>query len=665
MIFEKLYAANADILNQAVEGIGVDNPPGFPVGFLAEARQQIYKAFDSCAPSIINGFDPDLWNLLLTAAEDPETAVPDWLRTGCPSGMGDSSIAACGVLPRADHTSAAILKAQAFGLQQQAMAWQADKHRNYVSFYTEGGKLAEEEITRIAGKGFIELFDTWEQVTARWPKATASKIALLIKERPDGTMKKRIIIDLLRSGINGEVVNPERVVLPRISDFKESIIDLLETRPHEEVELCTLDFEDAFHTLLLREPDRGVLVFKTTSGWAAFRRLCCGMAAAPLVWCRVAAAGCRLGQALYHPNELRIQCFVDDPAIAVRGDQATRRKLLSFVLLLWALLGFQFQWKKGSRGRSITWIGVQFTVDVIISIHSNRLFPGVLVELTPKKLQELVDLLTEILNMTGMVPIAQVQKVAGMLSWISGIFKYVKPFNACLWGAITAHALKVADKAPRTSIKKRPSHLIFVLQIKQAIRWVHKLVTGNLRPQAGRPLQLQRWTSIETRLPEALVAVRTDASPWGMGAVLFIHGQPCEWMAIDWDKADLHLLQAILGDPAWQAEWELFAILLAIDSWLPHLQGKRAALIQTDATAALFNVERMAGRTPAMNSITAEIALRLEAADVMTTPEHVPGVLNFTCDALSRLSQGAQIPPQLVHLPRVWPRPRLPSFFWA
>ena len=107
------------------------------------------------------------------------------------------------------------------------------------------------------------------------------------------------------------------------------------------------------------------------------------------------------------------------------------------------------------------------------------------------------------------------------------------------------------------------------------------------------------------------------------------------------------------------------AILLAIDSWLPHLQGKRAALIQTDATAALFNVERMAGRTPAMNSITAEIVLRLEAADVMSTPEHVPGVLNFTCDALSRLSQGAKIPPQLAHLPRVWPRPRLPSFFWT
>ena len=48
-------------------------------------------------------------------------------------------------------------------------------------------------------------------------------------------------------------------------------------------EFCTVDFEDAFHTIRIREEDRGIAVFKTLDGWAVFDRLCCGMAAAPLV----------------------------------------------------------------------------------------------------------------------------------------------------------------------------------------------------------------------------------------------------------------------------------------------------------------------------------------------------------------------------------------------
>ena len=116
-------------------------------------------------------------------------------------------------------------------------------------------------------------------------------MALLLKEKPDGSIKSRLLIDLLRSGANGQVVVPERVVLPRLSDFVAGIIDVMEAdvgRCHGPVtdmyEICTVDFEDAFHTLHLKERDRGTMVFRTREGWAFFSRLCCGMAAAPLLW---------------------------------------------------------------------------------------------------------------------------------------------------------------------------------------------------------------------------------------------------------------------------------------------------------------------------------------------------------------------------------------------
>ncbi len=164
----------------------------------------------------------------------------------------------------------------------------------------------------------MELFGSWDEVIKRWPKATASKVAVLTKDWPDGTTKARLIIDLLRSGVNGEVVLPERSLL-RLSDLVDGMLDPMEydlgtqKAGQDLYEFATVDLEDAFHTVCLREEDREIAIFKTLRGWAVFSRLCCGMAAAPLVWCRVVAAASRLGQAVYKPDELCVQCFVDDP----------------------------------------------------------------------------------------------------------------------------------------------------------------------------------------------------------------------------------------------------------------------------------------------------------------------------------------------------------------
>jgi hypothetical protein len=187
-------------------------------------------------------------------------------------------------------------------------------------------------------------------------------VALIVKEKPDGSLKSRLIIDLLRSGVNGDVVLKERVVLPRIADFVDGIVDLMEydldspLDDDEWYDLATVDFEDAFHTILLREADRGVMAFKTLKGWAVFTRLCCGMAGAPIVWCRTSAAGCRLCQACFKPRELRIQCYVDDPALAVRGTPGQRSWLMGSALLFWVVLGFNFNGSKGARGQEVPWI---------------------------------------------------------------------------------------------------------------------------------------------------------------------------------------------------------------------------------------------------------------------------------------------------------------------
>ena len=152
--------------------------------------------------------------------------------------------------------------------------------------------------------------------------------------REDGTTKVRLTIDLRRSGGNGGVELPERVVLPRLSDLTNSVLYLMvydsetmEVQQGESIgyDLSVDDFEDAFHTLAIREQDRGVMAIRTHEGWAVSRRLCCGLAAAPLVWCRVSAAAARLGQACVLPNKPRIQICRRRPGNRHTWDAGTTR----------------------------------------------------------------------------------------------------------------------------------------------------------------------------------------------------------------------------------------------------------------------------------------------------------------------------------------------------
>ena len=631
---------------------------------LVETAQRLLRAQFGVRRNVADiVFDAPLWGALLSASGDPETEVPKWLEEGCPTGIGTSTIGSCGIFPPAAGPSSSILASRNYSLMRDTQQWKHEQHKNYVSFYVEDGKLARDEVNRIACRGFVETFGTWDEVLLRWPNAVASKVALVVKTRDDGSTKVRMIIDLRRSGGNGGVVLPERVVLPRLSDLTAGLLDLMECELHtvadeaQGYEIAVVDFEDAFHTLALREEDRGGMAIRTVGGWAVFRRLCCGMAAAPLIWCRVGAAAGRLGQALFRPQELRLQIFVDDPAIVMQGRPETRAWNLGILLLFWAALGFQFNWSKAFKGQKASWIGAQ------ISIERREGRPGVLAELAPTKFEELKANIKKLRQAKGMVDIQQGQRVAGQLSWASGLFPWIRSFNTMLWGAITAHTTE--SYSLRFSEKKRPTQLLFLVRIDQAITWIWFLLAGVVRDRDGVRLPVQRWMPLSSRVASLQVCIRTDASPFGFGAILFVHGLPRQWMAAEWSAEDCELLKATRGDAAWQAEWELFGVLRAVDSWLAHLRGQALVLFQLDATAALHASARGAGRTPYMNALAAELTLRLESAAVSMVPEHLCSTLNFECDALSRLAQGASVPRTLDGALRVFPRLLSPDFFWA
>ena len=91
---------------------------------------------------------------------------------------------------------------------------------------------------------------------------------------------------------------------------------------------------------------------------------------------------------------------------------------------------------------------------------------------------------------------------------------------------------------------------MFAKRIGQAIACARLLLAGLVRDKDGQPLVLERWYTVAQRLPSLQTCVRTDASPFGMGAVLFQFGWPIAWIALDWSEEDLFFLQALKGDPA-------------------------------------------------------------------------------------------------------------------
>ena len=186
--------------------------------------------------------------------------------------------------------------------------------------------------------------------------------------------------------------------------------------------LGTIDFADAFHTLFAHPSERGKLVFEAVGKWYVYKRIPFGLASAPLLWARLAAACMRISQALWSAKRLQLQCYVDDPAFVVFGPA---RPLLAQLFLFWEVLGCKMAYKKGSLGKSIEWIAVT----VSIGCDSQR---GLYVKLSiPRaKLEQLQHEIAG-LQSANLVDSKRLVSAASRMSWVGGILPWMRGFSSC------------------------------------------------------------------------------------------------------------------------------------------------------------------------------------------------------------------------------------------
>ena len=97
---------------------------------------------------------------------------------------------------------------------------------NYASVldHAEDAKI---ELDRYRKEGFLVDVDK-ETVSKEMAHGTISKLGLIIKQKPEG-VKRRIILDLRRSGGNKKAKLPEKLVLPRPEGRHQHVQECLRT----------------------------------------------------------------------------------------------------------------------------------------------------------------------------------------------------------------------------------------------------------------------------------------------------------------------------------------------------------------------------------------------------------------------------------------------------
>ena len=576
---------------------------------------------DKPGEGIRSRFRPDLMEAYSAAASDPERCIFEWLRDGAPIGL-TRPLPETGLFPPVDGVRRARDEFEDLTAQVDAAQFS-----NYLSF-AENIALAVEEVDRVTAAGHMRRFKTLAEVEAYVGGAPLlNRLALQVKEKADGTVKLRLITDLLRSEGNSFLHAPERIVLPRLEDAIEMglwLLDAVEASiaaggPSDDgVEWGSTDVKDAFFNVPVWPADRRVQCYKIREGdYAVSDSLVFGAGPSPLIWGYVAAWLARVAQGLFDFRELLLQLYVDDPLWAVRGTPAERRRRTVVLLLFWQAFGVPFSWVKSQIGEVVQWIGAR-----LLAVNRGPRGRGIEVTVPADKGAALQE---EIGRLSGgtVVPRRPLRQFAGRASFVAGLIPHLRPFLSGVWAALRAPFRPGAD-------------LVAARQLAHSFAWIRAFLDGT----AGAPLRRQCYLRDSKFAGRYSVAV--DASPWGIGAILIDGTRPVARVDDCVQPDDARRFGLTIGESAGQALLEGLAALVALRvfaSWHGWGAGTPAQVtLKSDSKAALGVALKQASPDARLNAVARELAYDQACGDYrVELYEHVAGVANVLPDYLSRL----------------------------
>ena len=107
-------------------------------------------------------------------------------------------------------------------------------------------------------RGWLHEFRTLSQLTSYvGGDPVFNKFASIIKQKPDGSVKRRIIMDSNQWSVTAASRKMYKAVLTRATDLVNDILALLALRcPDQDLDACVLDAEDAFWQVPLHPTER-------------------------------------------------------------------------------------------------------------------------------------------------------------------------------------------------------------------------------------------------------------------------------------------------------------------------------------------------------------------------------------------------------------------------
>ena len=201
---------------------------------------------------------------------------------------------------------------------------------------------------------------------------------------------------------------------------------------------------------------------------------------------------------------------------------------------------------------------------------------------------------------TNKIKLKELRSLTGKCNHVASLIWTWKPFLDEMWAA--------------TETKRKTNagyNKIWTKQVAGSLKW---LVAFIMR-ESG---EVSRTWSVATHLTPAYdVALVFDASPFGLGAVLYISGLPVAFLMDCLTLHDVKRYGYQIGDHRGQQCWEALAILVALKAWSPLLLGRRFCwklTVRGDNVTALNLVLRMKSKPGALKSIAKELALLLAAS---------------------------------------------------
>eukprot|EP00435_Cladocopium_sp_Y103_P060931 s1398_g22.t1 len=143
---------------------------------------------------------------------DPDGVVVKWLREGTPLRI-ELDTPTTGVFPPSDEALNDDVRDHVVG---DAVLERPDTLKNYKSV-EDDVEEAEIELDRYEKLGYLRRLSV-DEAKAQFDGGTVSKLGLVLKTKENGEKKRRIVIDLRRSGGNGKSRLPERLTLPHLID---------------------------------------------------------------------------------------------------------------------------------------------------------------------------------------------------------------------------------------------------------------------------------------------------------------------------------------------------------------------------------------------------------------------------------------------------------------